>query len=42
VQVVVDGAERTVQPQPSLRVLCTTLVQRGDPQLAASWIVPLR
>lgn len=38
----VDGVSKTVQPAPSLRVLCTTLLQRGDPALAASWIVPLR
>jgi predicted esterase len=40
--VVADGVERTVQPAPSLRVLCATLAERGDPALAASWIVPLR
>jgi pimeloyl-ACP methyl ester carboxylesterase len=38
----VDGAVREEKPSPSLRVLCTTMQQRGDPQLAASWIVPLR
>ncbi|MFY9344952.1 MAG: transglutaminase domain-containing protein [Planctomycetota bacterium] len=32
---------RKVTPAPSLRVLCTTMALRGDPQLAASWIVPL-
>ena len=41
VEVVVDGTARTVMPAPSLRVLCTTMLQRGDPQLAASWLVPL-
>jgi hypothetical protein len=40
--VVVDGAERTVRPEPSLATLCRTLQERGDPALAASWIVPLR
>lgn len=39
--IVRDGAKSQVTPAPSLRVLCTTLLQRGDPQLAASWIVPL-
>jgi len=38
----VDGAVRKEQPAPSLRVLCVTLLERGDPGLAASWIVPLR
>lgn len=33
---------RTMQPAPSLRTLCATMQQRGDPQLAASWIVELR
>ncbi|MBM4060524.1 MAG: hypothetical protein FJ265_05440, partial [Planctomycetes bacterium] len=42
VTIVVDGVEKTVKPEPSLRVLCSTLAQRGDPALAASWIVPLR
>jgi predicted esterase len=42
VTLVVDGAERVLKPEPSLRVLCTTLAQRGDPGLAASWVVPLR
>ena len=40
--VFVDGKETVAKPAPSLRVLCTTLLQRGDPRLAASWIVPLK
>ena len=38
----VDGAVRVEKPAPSLRVLCTTMLERGDPQLAASWILTLR
>jgi pimeloyl-ACP methyl ester carboxylesterase len=38
----VETRRRTVQPAPSLRTLCATMAQRGDPQLAASWIVELR
>lgn len=37
----VDGVEHTVLPAPSLRALCATMQQRGDPVLAASWILPL-
>lgn len=33
--------ERRYEPQPSLRTLCTTMLERGDPALAASWIVDL-
>ena len=40
--VAVDGAERTVAPAPSVRTLCRTLQERGDPALAASWALPLR
>ncbi|MBM3974009.1 MAG: hypothetical protein FJ301_07910 [Planctomycetes bacterium] len=40
--VAVDGAERTVAPAPSARTLCRTLQERGDPALAASWVLPLR
>jgi hypothetical protein len=40
--VVAGGTETRHAPAPSLRTLGTTLVQRGDPALAASWIVPLR
>ncbi len=41
--VVRTGAvERTVTPQPSLRVLCETMRRRGDRELAASWIVALQ
>lgn len=32
---------RTVEPAPSLRTLCATMLERGDPALAASWIVDL-
>ena len=39
---VLDGTERTLTPAPRLQTLCTTLAERGDPLLAASWIVPLR
>jgi pimeloyl-ACP methyl ester carboxylesterase len=28
-------------PAPSLRTLCRTMAERGDPQLAASWVLPL-
>ncbi len=38
----VDGAVRVEKPAPSLRVLCTTMRERGDPALAASWVVALR
>ena len=41
--VVVQGDTRkSVRPEPSLGVLCRTLANRRDPQLAASWILPLR
>jgi len=40
-EIVVDGELRSVSLEPSLRVLCTTLQQRGDPGLAASVLVPL-
>lgn len=38
----VNGKTREQQIQPSLRVLCDTLLQRGDPNLAftAQWKVP--
>lgn len=40
---VVDGAsQREAVPTPSLGTLCRTMAQRRDPQLAASWILPLR
>ena len=40
--VVVTGeVRREVRLAPSLRTLCTTLVERGDPTLAATCIVPL-
>jgi transglutaminase-like putative cysteine protease len=38
----VDGQKRVEKPMPSLRTLCATMRLRGDAQLAASWIVPLR
>lgn len=40
--VAVDGGERTVAPAPSARTLCRTLRERGDPALAATWVLPLR
>jgi predicted esterase len=39
---VLDGKSSTVSLAPSLRVLCATMAERGDPQLAASVLVPLR
>jgi poly(3-hydroxybutyrate) depolymerase len=30
------------KPQPSLRTLCQTMQDRGDPHLAATWILPLK
>jgi hypothetical protein len=42
VELVLDGKATRLTPQPSLRTLCTTLQQRGDAALAATWIVPLR
>ena len=41
-ELVVDGKTSSVKPAPSLRVLCATMAERGDPQLAASVLVPLR
>ncbi|MFO1077845.1 MAG: hypothetical protein U1E73_08985 [Planctomycetota bacterium] len=40
--VAVDGVERSATPAPSLATLCATTRERGDPGLAASWILPLR
>ncbi len=41
--VVIDGdTKREVAPAPSLGDLCRTMWLRGDPQLAASWRLPLR
>ncbi len=41
--VVVRGeARKSVRPEPSLGVLCRTLEKRRDPQLAATWILPLQ
>ncbi|MCA8964211.1 MAG: hypothetical protein KDC48_04980 [Planctomycetes bacterium] len=37
-----DAHHERVRPAPSLRVLCATMAERGDPALAASWILPLR
>lgn len=38
-----DGAAptrvATLSPSPSLRTLCATMVERGDPSLAATWVV---
>lgn len=41
-ELVVDGKASTAKLAPSLRVLCATMAERGDPQLAASAVVPLR
>ncbi|MCC7398432.1 MAG: hypothetical protein IT455_15285 [Planctomycetes bacterium] len=41
-ELVVDGKASSVSLSPSLRTLCTTLAERGDAQLAASVVVPLR
>lgn len=41
-ELVVDGKASTAKLAPSLRVLCATMAERGDPQLAASVRVPLR
>ncbi len=38
---VVDDTERSVQPTPSLRVLCSTLQRRGDLGLAGSFVVDI-
>jgi predicted esterase len=40
-EVVIGDKSVRLAPSPSLRVLCTTLRERGDPRLAATWIVPL-
>lgn len=40
--VVVGDEQRTVQPAPSLRMLCATMRERGDPELAATFVVGLR
>lgn len=37
-----EARRHTVEPAPSLRTLCATMQERGDPVLAASWIVELR
>jgi hypothetical protein len=39
--VTVDGEQRTVTPSPSLATLCATMQQRGDPSLAATWVLPV-
>lgn len=41
-ELVVDGKPQAVVLAPSLRVLCATMQERGDPGLAASVQVPLR
>ncbi|MBL8726794.1 MAG: hypothetical protein JNM25_00080 [Planctomycetes bacterium] len=38
----VETRTQMLQPAPSLRTLCKTMQQRGDPVLAASWVVELR
>ncbi|MBL8736353.1 MAG: hypothetical protein JNL12_08010, partial [Planctomycetes bacterium] len=40
-ELVVDGKPQAVVLVPSLRVLCATMRERGDPGLAASVQVPL-
>ena len=40
-QVMAAPLDREFAPSPSLRTLCATMRQRGDPQLAASWVLPL-
>jgi len=39
VEVVAGDRKRQLSPQPSLRTLCSTMLERGDPWLAASWVV---
>ena len=41
-EVVLDGVAGKRALQPSLRVLCATMLQCGDPVLAASCVVPLQ
>ncbi len=41
-RVVDEQAQGEVTPSPSLGTLCRTMAQSRDPQLAASWILPLR
>lgn len=36
----VNGVEQTIQPQPSLRTLCETLAERGDPEYGFTVRVP--
>ncbi|MEC7583846.1 MAG: transglutaminase domain-containing protein [Planctomycetota bacterium] len=40
--IVSSGEARQLRPDPSLKTLCRTMQQRGDPALAATWIVELR
>ena len=40
VMVSVNDVARPVTPSPSLRTLCATMLERGDPRLAASWVLP--
>lgn len=40
-RITVDGKSREVALAPSLRTLCATMLDRGDPGLAASQILPL-
>ena len=35
----IGGADFT--PAPSLRTLCETMARRGDPELAATWVLSL-
>lgn len=40
-QVVAAPLDAEFTPSPSLRTLCRTMAERGDPQLAASWVLQL-
>ncbi|MGH7173996.1 MAG: hypothetical protein ACRELG_27300, partial [Gemmataceae bacterium] len=40
-RIVVDGKEQTLTAQPSLRILCQSMLDRGDPQLAITCRVHL-
>jgi len=40
-QVLAAPLEVAYTPAPSLRTLCRTMAERGDPQLAASWVLKL-
>jgi transglutaminase-like putative cysteine protease/pimeloyl-ACP methyl ester carboxylesterase len=40
-EVVLGNRTRRFTPEPSLGTLCRTMAQRGDPRLAASWVLRL-